>query len=55
MLIEAHLANRCTSKCPAVMLAISRRPRAKGRIKVLATSIRTSTGARAIGAPKGIK
>ena len=55
ILREAHLANKWTSRCLAVMLAISRRPRARGRIKVLATSIKTSAGAKAIGALKGIK
>ena len=54
-LIDAHLANRCTSKCLAVILAISRSLKATGRIKVLTTSINTRNGAKAIGALKGKK
>ena len=54
-LIDAHLANKWTSRCPAVMLAISRNPRATGRIRVLTTSINTKNGARAIGALRGKK
>ena len=55
ILREAHPANKWTSRCPAVIFAISRKPRARGRIKVLATSIKTRAGAKAIGAPKGMK
>ncbi len=54
-LIEAQPANKWTSRCPAVIFAINRRPRATGRINVLTTSIKTRNGANAIGAPKGKK
>lgn len=54
-LIDAQPAKRWTSRCLAVMLAISRSLRATGRIKVLTTSIKTRNGARAIGALRGRK
>ena len=54
-LIDAQPANRWTSKCPAVILAINRSPKATGRIKVLTTSINTRNGANAIGALSGRK
>jgi len=54
-LIDAHPANKWTSKCPAVILAISRSLKATGRINVLTTSIKTKNGAKAIGALRGKK
>lgn len=42
-------------KCPAQMLAVSRKARVRGRIRVLRDSTRTRKGARKLGAPLGIK
>lgn len=43
------------SRCPAVKLAVSRTPRAIGRMKRLIVSIITSMGMSAIGVPSGNK
>lgn len=46
---------RCMSKCPAVMLAVSRTARAIGWIKRLIVSIIISIGIRVMGVPWGRK
>lgn len=42
-------------RCPAQMLAVSRKASVSGRIKVLKVSTRTKKGARKSGAPLGIR
>lgn len=46
---------RCISKCPAVRLAVSRTPRASGRIKRLIVSIKIKIGIKGVGVPSGRK
>lgn len=41
--------------CPALMLAISRTVRVRGRINILTVSISTKKGIRAAGAPVGAR
>lgn len=41
------------NKCPAVRLAVSRTPRAKGRINKLIVSIMIRTGIKGTGVPSG--
>jgi hypothetical protein len=43
------------NKCPAIMLAVSRKVNAKGRIKLLNTSTTTINLIKKTGVPKGIK
>lgn len=43
----------CSKRCPAVRLAISRTPRATGRISRLAVSIKTKAGTSGVGVPSG--
>lgn len=50
---NAAVAISCISRCPAVRLAVSRTPRASGRIKRLAVSIRIRAGIRRGGVPSG--
>ena len=50
---KAAVAISWMSRCPAVRLAVSRTPRAKGRIKRLIVSIMTRTGIRGGGVPSG--
>lgn len=42
-------------RCPAQILAVSRKARVNGRISVLRDSTKTRNGARKLGAPLGIK
>lgn len=42
-------------RCPAQILAVSRKARVSGRIRVLKDSTRTKKGARKSGAPLGIR
>lgn len=41
------------SRCPAVKLAVSRTPRASGRISRLVVSIRIKAGISGVGVPSG--
>lgn len=41
--------------CPALILAIIRTVKVKGRIKILAVSIKTNNGTSLLGAPAGAK
>lgn len=43
------------NKCPATKLAASRTERVRGRIKFLTNSIKTITGIKAYGVPRGTK
>lgn len=40
-------------RCPAVMFAVSRTPKANGRIRMLMVSIIIMNGMRAVGDPSG--
>jgi len=44
---------RCIRRCPAVKFAVSRSPKAKGRMKILSVSTRTNIGIKGAGAPSG--
>lgn len=50
---NAAVAISWIKRCPAVRLAVSRTPRAKGRISRLIVSITISTGIRGVGVPSG--
>jgi hypothetical protein len=43
------------NRCPAIILAVSRKVKAKGRIKFLKTSTITIKLIKKIGVPRGIK
>lgn len=47
------VAIRCIRRWPAVRLAVSRTPRARGRIKRLIVSIIINSGTRRVGVPSG--
>jgi len=49
------LAIRPIIICPALMLAMSRTIKVRGRMQILTVSINTSKGIRAAGAPAGAK
>ena len=53
MRTKAPLEISRMSKWPAVRLAVSRTPRAKGRMNRLMVSIMISTGMRGVGVPSG--
>lgn len=46
---------RVKSRCPAIMLAVSRIAKVPGRIKLLIDSIQTIKGINTLGVPWGIK
>ena len=50
---KAAVAISWMSKCPAVRLAVSRTPKARGRINRLIVSIIIRTGMRGVGVPSG--
>lgn len=50
-----QLATKDSTIWPALILAISRTVKVKGRIKTLIVSIKTRNGASTIGAPAGAK
>lgn len=50
---KAAVAINCMRRCPAVRLAVSRTPRAKGRINKLMVSIIIRMGTRGVGVPSG--
>lgn len=50
---KAAVAISWMSKCPAVRLAVSRTPRARGRMNRLIVSIMIRTGMRGVGVPSG--
>lgn len=50
---KAAVAISCINRWPAVRLAVSRTPRATGRIKRLAVSMRMRAGIRGTGVPSG--
>ena len=50
---KAAVAISWISKCPAVRLAVSRTPRARGRMNRLIVSIIIRTGIRGVGVPSG--
>jgi ribosomal protein L30E len=47
--------SRETSKCPAIILAVSRMARVRGRIMFLIVSTSTIKGIKIVGVPLGIK
>lgn len=53
--INAAVAINCINRCPAVRLAVSRTPRAKGRINKLIVSIIMRIGTNIVGVPSGKK
>ena len=50
---NAAVAISWMRRCPAVRLAVSRTPRANGRMNRLMVSIIISTGIRSVGVPSG--
>lgn len=50
---NAAVAISCINRWPAVKLAVSRTPRARGRINRLIVSIMINTGIKGIGVPSG--
>ena len=50
-----QFAIKANTICPAVILAIRRTVRVRGRINILKVSIKTKNGASALGAPAGVK
>jgi len=50
---KAAVAISWIRRCPAVRFAVSRTPRAKGRINKLMVSIMIRTGIRSVGVPSG--
>lgn len=50
---KAAVAISCISRWPAVRLAVSRTPSARGRIKRLIVSIITRAGIKGVGVPSG--
>lgn len=51
--IKAAVAISCINRWPAVRLAVSRTPRARGRINRLIVSIMMRTGIKGVGVPSG--
>lgn len=51
--IKAAEEISCISRCPAVRFAVSRTPRARGRIKRLIVSMRMRGGIKMVGVPIG--
>jgi len=49
-----QLAIKDRTICPALILAISRTVKVRGRIITLTVSIKTKKGAKTIGAPAGV-
>jgi hypothetical protein len=47
--------SRDMSRCPAIMLAVSRTHRVMGRIRILVISIRTMKFIKAVGVPCGTR
>ena len=54
-ILVRQLATKDRIICPALMLAINRTVKVKGRIKTLTVSIRINKGVSAVGAPAGAK
>lgn len=50
---KAAVAMSCIRRCPAVKFAVSRTPRAIGRIRRLIVSIIIRGGTRGVGVPSG--
>lgn len=50
---KAAVEVSCIKRCPAVRLAVSRTPRARGRISKLIVSMITRTGISGVGVPSG--
>jgi len=53
--LTKQLAIKDITICPALMLAISRTVKVKGRIRILIVSTKTRKGTNAAGAPAGAK